>query len=118
MRVVEVERVAVERARAVEHGQEAQTVDVGGQLVDVEDAGDRREEVVRGDQLAVRPAGLDDAGPLDGHRHADAAFPDHRLAAAEGVLRLELLETAVVRVEDDDRPVGQAVLLDAVEDLA
>ena len=118
MRVVEVERVAVERAGAVEHRQEAQTVDVGGQLVDAEDAGDRREEVVRRDQVVVRAAGLDDARPLDGQRHADAAFPDHRLAAAERVLRLELLEAAVVGVEDDDRPLGQAVLLDAVEDLA
>jgi len=118
VRVVEVERVAVESAAAFQHWQKAQTVDVGGQLVDVEDVGDRREEVVRDDQLVAGAARLHDARPLDGQRHADAAFPDHRLAAAEGVLGLELLEAAVVGVEDDDRAIGEPVLLDAVEDLA
>ena len=81
---------------------------------------ERRDHVLVGVDLVAHRAGLDDAGPADGGRHAVAALPVGVLLPAEGrraaVGPGELLR-AVVGGVHDDRVVFEAELLELVEQL-
>ena len=92
-------------------------------LDDVRVAGgsqERRDQVLVGAHLVDDRARLDDAGPADDHRDAEAALPVGRLLAAErgrAAVRPGHHLGAVVGRVQDDRVVGDAELVELVEEL-
>ena len=82
--------------------------------------GEGRDQVIVREHLVVDGAGLDRAGPANDHRHAVAAFPVGCLLAAERRLppsgQVHDLG-AIVGGEDDDGVVGDAEVVELLEQL-